>query len=154
MWNPCFKKGILCGMIYPARLRITFKGVTRIFDSPEQAERFHEECIRDSWKRKRVERSPTHELTILLGPLSLFFYFDAGLSRGKAQLHCWRGPQTMNSTTYYSILLPVKYGERLSIMASCNLFCFTLCVPFLFCLYVKCGIYSKKYILNLRTCGY
>ena len=30
----------------------------------------------------------TCELTILMGPLSLFFYLVAGLSRGKAQLHC------------------------------------------------------------------
>ncbi|KAF0031953.1 hypothetical protein F2P81_016508 [Scophthalmus maximus] len=43
-----FKKGIRFGMIYPARLRVTFDGVTHIFDSPEQAELFYEERIRDS----------------------------------------------------------------------------------------------------------
>lgn len=43
-----FKKGIRFGMIYPARLRVTFNGVTHTFDSPEQAELFYEERICDS----------------------------------------------------------------------------------------------------------
>lgn len=40
-----FKKEIRFGMIYPARLRVTFNGATHIFDSPEQAELFYEEHI-------------------------------------------------------------------------------------------------------------
>lgn len=43
-----FQKGIRFGMIYPARLRITFNGVNRVFDSPEQAELFYRENIQDS----------------------------------------------------------------------------------------------------------
>lgn len=43
-----YKKGIRFGMIFPARLRITFNGVTHIFDSPEQAEQFYEQRILDT----------------------------------------------------------------------------------------------------------
>ncbi|KAF0036629.1 hypothetical protein F2P81_011941 [Scophthalmus maximus] len=42
-----FKKGIRFGMIYPARLRVTFNGMTHIFDCPEQAELFYDERICD-----------------------------------------------------------------------------------------------------------
>ena len=150
-----FKKGIRFSMIYPARLCVTFNGVTHIFDSPEQVELFlprtHTRLMKEGVSGAITD---TCELTIFLRPLSLFFYLVAGLSQGKAQLHCWRGPQTMNSTTYYSIPPPVRWRRCLSILVSCNLFCFIPCVAFLFCLYIKCGIYSKKHILNLMTCEY
>lgn len=43
-----FNKGIRFGMIFPAWLRITFNGVTHIFDSPEQAEQFYEQRVHDT----------------------------------------------------------------------------------------------------------
>jgi len=43
-----FKKEIRFGMIFPARLRVTFNGVSHTFDSPEQAEQFYEQRIRDA----------------------------------------------------------------------------------------------------------
>ena len=43
-----FKRGMRFGMIYPARLRVTFNGVNHVFDSPEQAELFYRERIQNS----------------------------------------------------------------------------------------------------------
>lgn len=40
-----YKEGIRFGLIYPARLRVTFNGQTRIFDSAEEAERFYRDYI-------------------------------------------------------------------------------------------------------------
>ncbi len=48
-----FKKGIRFGMIYPVRLRVTFNGVTHIFDSPEQAELFYEDHIRERGNERK-----------------------------------------------------------------------------------------------------
>lgn len=36
-----YKEGIRFGLVYPARLRITMDGQTRVFDSAEEAERFY-----------------------------------------------------------------------------------------------------------------
>lgn len=52
-----FKKGIRFGMIFPARLRITFNVVTHIFDSPEQVEQFlqaaHMRHMKEMMERER-----------------------------------------------------------------------------------------------------
>ncbi|KAI4785292.1 hypothetical protein KUCAC02_037854 [Chaenocephalus aceratus] len=37
-----YKEGIRFGLLYPARLRVTINGQTRIFDSAEEAERFYQ----------------------------------------------------------------------------------------------------------------
>ncbi|KAK5895437.1 hypothetical protein CesoFtcFv8_012030 [Champsocephalus esox] len=37
-----YKEGIRFGLLYPARLRVTINGQTRIFDSVEEAERFYQ----------------------------------------------------------------------------------------------------------------
>lgn len=43
-----YRKGIRFGVMYPARLRITFNGADHFFDSPEQAEQFYQERIHKS----------------------------------------------------------------------------------------------------------
>lgn len=100
-----------------------------------------------TWKREWAEWSAECMwLDNSFGTTILLFF--ARLYRGKVWLHCWNGPQTeVPHVTPSHLQLDVD-----SSMASCDLFCFTPHMAFVFCIY-KCLIYSRKRTLVSRHVG-